>query len=75
MFIKIYEYQMMFTDIDYWASYLQLSQTANFKKWPILDKYVYPNKVVLGTYEKEVAYMKNFLSQRVAFMDANINSY
>ena len=73
--VRTKEVQQMFTDIDNLASYLKLSQAANFKKWPILDKYVYPNKVVLGTYEKEVEYMKNFLTQRVAFMDANIDSY
>jgi len=31
--------------------------------------------VVLGTYDKEVAYYKNFMTQRVAWIDANINSF
>ena len=65
----------IFTDIDYYSNLLKLSQAENFKKWPILDKYVWPNAVVLGTYDKEVAYYKSFMTQRVAWMDANINNY
>lgn len=73
--LRTKEVQQIFTDIDHNAAYLKLSAEANFKKWPILDKYVYPNAVFLGTYDKEVAYFKDYLTQRIAWMDANINSY
>ncbi|MFD2873763.1 CotH kinase family protein [Mucilaginibacter ximonensis] len=73
--MRIKEVQQMFTDIDNTATYLKLSQEQNFKRWPILNTYVYPNAVVLGSYDKEVAYMKDFITQRVAWMDANIGSY
>ncbi|MFD0748573.1 CotH kinase family protein [Mucilaginibacter calamicampi] len=65
----------IFSDIDYYSKYLQLSAAQNFKKWPTLDQYVWPNVVWLGTYDKEVQYYKAFMTQRVAWMDANINSY
>jgi hypothetical protein len=69
------EVQQIFTDIDNNAAYLKLSAAENFKRWPILDQYVYPNAVVLGTYDKEVAYLKDFMTQRVAWIDAHINNY
>lgn len=65
----------IFSDIDYYSKYLKLSAEENFKKWPILDQYVWPNAVWLGTYDKEVQYYKTFMAQRIAWMDANINSY
>lgn len=73
--IKNKEVKQIFTDIDQTAAYLKLSQQQNFAKWPILDKYVWPNNVVLGTYDKEVAYMKDFIQQRVNWIDANMESW
>ncbi|MFD2145178.1 CotH kinase family protein [Mucilaginibacter antarcticus] len=69
------EVQQIFADIDYNAKYLKLSAGQNFKRWPILDKYVYPNAVFLGDYDKEVAYLKEFMTKRVAWIDANIGKY
>jgi hypothetical protein len=69
------ETKQIFDDIDKYAKELKLSQAQNFKRWPILDIYVYPNAVFLGTYDKEVAYFKDFMTQRVAWIDANINSF
>jgi hypothetical protein len=69
------EVQQLLTDIDKYGAYLKLSAAQNFKRWPILDKYVYPNAVVLGDYDKEVAYLKDFMTKRVAWIDANIGSY
>ncbi|WP_158828664.1 CotH kinase family protein [Mucilaginibacter lacusdianchii] len=70
--IKDNEVKQMFTDIDETAQYLNLSQKRNFTRWPVLNTYVYPNAVVTGSYDKEVAYLKNFLSQRVNWMNNNI---
>ncbi|RYU90835.1 hypothetical protein EWM62_09340 [Mucilaginibacter terrigena] len=67
--------EAIFKDIDENAAYLKLSQQQNFTKWPILDKYVWPNAVVLGNYDLEVAYAKNFLTQRIAWIDAEIANY
>ncbi|PJJ79910.1 CotH kinase family protein [Mucilaginibacter auburnensis] len=69
------EIKQMFDDIDYYGKQLQLSAAQNYKRWPTLDQYVWPNVVWLGSYDKEVAYFKNFMTQRVAWIDANINSY
>lgn len=73
--IRNKEVKQLFTDIDNYSAYLKLSAEQNFKRWPILDQYVYPNAVVLGTYDKEVAYLKDFMTKRVAWIDANIGTY
>jgi len=73
--IRTKEVEQIFKDIDNTAAYLKLSQEQNFKRWPTLNTYVYPNAVVLGTYDKEVAYMKDFITKRVAWMDAHISGY
>jgi len=69
------EIQQIFTDIDQTAAYLQLSQKKNFGRWPILDKYIWRNAVVTGSYDKEVDYMRAFLKSRVAWIDANIKNF
>lgn len=69
------EIEQIFADIDQNAAYLQLSQKKNFERWPILDKYIWRNAVVTGSYDKEVDYMRNFLKTRVAWIDANIKSF
>jgi len=67
--------EAIFKDIDENAEYLKLSQKQNFTTWPILDKYVWPNAVVLGNYDMEVAYAKSFLETRIAWIDAEIAQY
>lgn len=69
------EIEQIFTDITQTAAYLQLSQKKNFERWPILDKYIWRNAVVTGSYDKEVDYMRNFLKARVAWIDANIKNF
>ncbi|MEJ0103681.1 MAG: CotH kinase family protein [Bacteroidota bacterium] len=59
--------------IDSTASFLQLSQKENFKRWDILNQYVWPNAVVTGSYEGEVEYLKNWLIQRMNWIDANVD--
>ena len=58
--------------IDAMESRLQRSQAANFTRWPILNEWVWPNAVVLGSHHAEVAYLKDWLAQRISWMDRNI---
>ena len=58
--------------MDAQAAALDASQKENFKRWPILNRYVWPNNVVLGSYPAEVAYVKNWLRTRTAWIDANL---
>ena len=45
----------------------------NFRRWPVLDTYIWPNQVVSGSYAAEVDYLRNWLLERVNWMDGNID--
>ncbi len=62
----------MLADIDAHAAVLAESQVRNFVRWPILGEYVWPNApgwAQRDTYEKEVDWMKNWLVNRLAWID------
>jgi len=42
----------------------------NFSRWPITGQYVWPNFYVGPTYEADVDYLRNWLNERVAWMNA-----
>ncbi len=54
------------------ANYLNIVQVRNFERWPILNAYVWPNRVVMGTYDGEVVALNVWLKERVRWMDAEI---
>lgn len=63
----------LFQHIDSTAAYLEESQARNFVKWPILGQYVEPNpSPIPQTYAEEISRVKDFISQRLAWMDANM---
>jgi hypothetical protein len=63
----------IFQYIDERVVYLDKAQDYNFKKWNILDKYVWPNAVVTGTYKAEIAYMKSWFTKRINWFDGAIS--
>lgn len=58
--------------IDCSAKVMQEPQTRNFQKWDILGKYVWPNRVVTGSYAAEVAYLREWLEQRSAWISQQL---
>lgn len=44
----------------------------NFVQWPIHGQYVWPNPYVGNTYEQDINYMKNWINERLAWIDGNI---
>lgn len=62
----------MLDNLDKTQASFEFSQRKNFNRWNILNTYVWPNPVVLGTYPKEVAHVKDWLTKRIAWLDANI---
>jgi len=58
--------------IDSVAAVLDESQKRNFLRWPILDQYIWPNQVWLGSYDHEINYLKNWLDSRLAWLDNNM---
>ena len=52
--------------------YLGAVQVRNFERWPILGSWVWPNRVVTGTYNGEGIAMRDWLARRRAWMDAEL---
>jgi hypothetical protein len=48
------------------------AQSRNFLRWPVLNEYVWPNSFIGGTYISEVNFLKNWITDRLAWMDGNI---
>lgn len=58
--------------IDAQVALLDEAQARNFRRWPILSEHVWPNNYVGGSYANEVAYLKRWVRDRVAWLDAHI---
>jgi hypothetical protein len=61
--------------IDSLVTALDAPQQRNFIRWSILDEYVWPNNYVGGSYANEVAYLKSWISDRLRWLDAEINAF
>ena len=61
--------------IDNYTSLFESSGSldANFKRWPVLGEYVWPNKFVGNTYSQEIDYLKEWISNRLLWLDNEIN--
>ena len=57
---------------DYYALELDRSQQLNFLRWDILNERVHSNPVVLGSYEAEVEHVKNYISERIDWLDEKL---
>lgn len=55
--------------IDSLTAWLDEAKTRNFEKWPVLGVYVWPNYYVGQTYQDEIAYLKQWITDRVSWMD------
>lgn len=64
-----------FSDLNLMGSILENqrllleSQARNFERWNVLGTYVWPNWFIASTWQEEVAWMKNWLQQRLVWMD------
>ena len=58
--------------IDERERLIQKSQQLNFEVWPILNKRYWPNPAALGSHQAEVKYLKEWLKDRIDWMDKNI---
>ena len=51
---------------------LMESQERNFDRWPTLGTYVWPNWYVGNSFEDEVQWMRNWLEERIEWMDSQM---
>ncbi|GIL21778.1 MAG: hypothetical protein BroJett042_02910 [Bacteroidota bacterium] len=55
--------------------YTVLSSEAalrNFTRWPVLGQYVWPNYYVGNSFQEEIIWLKNWITQRMSWLDANM---
>ena len=60
-------FDIFIAELDYVSSALFPHAERNFKKWGILDKYVWPNPpemVEANTYSKQITYLKTYMINR-----------
>jgi len=66
--------QLWLDQIDYMAKYLDNSQTANEDIWHTMKLHIWPNYKVCGSYNAEVEYLKKWLSNRIDWLQTNIQA-
>ena len=60
--------------IDSTAAEMMQSQRLNFMRWPILDQLIQVNPRAGGSYEVEVGWMKEYVENRISWLDSFINN-
>src|SRR5690606_4681961 len=60
----------LLADIDAAAAIIEEAQARNFSRWQILGTYVWPNWFIANTWQQELAWMKDWLSSRVDWIDS-----
>jgi hypothetical protein len=63
---------VVMSTIDSLAAVLQGPAQRHFIRWPILGTYVWPNNFIGQTFAEEINYLKTWLSNRLAWLDANM---
>jgi hypothetical protein len=66
---EIFAPERILRRIDELAAQLQEAQVRNFKRWPILNRYVQPNPNTYGSYQGEIQAMKQWIQGRIAWID------
>ncbi len=61
--------ERLHTIIDSCIIDLGPSLEQNFERWPVLGTYVWPNDFIGDTYEEEVTFLKEWISNRLYWLD------
>jgi hypothetical protein len=68
----VFSFDHIMNTIDSAVTVIGEAQDRNFQRWPILNEYVWPNAYVGGSYESELDYLKNWITDRLDWMDQQI---
>lgn len=55
--------------LDSLTSTVQEAQVRNFQRWPVLNTWVWPNVFCCGTYNEHTSFLRNWITQRLQWMD------
>jgi spore coat protein CotH/subtilisin-like proprotein convertase family protein len=71
---NVLDVQTLYSYIDATSATLTEARSRNFRQWPILGAFIFPNPQDQNgaTYATEVSDLKNWLANRIAWLDANI---
>jgi hypothetical protein len=61
--------------IDSLTTLLADAQQRNFNAFPILSTYIWPNNYVGGTYQNEINYLKQWIFNRMAWIDSKLDKH
>lgn len=67
--------QRLGTFVDSTTTALTEARGRNFIKWPVIGVYVWPNWYVGATYQAEVGYLKQWIENRLNWMDTAIEPF
>jgi hypothetical protein len=70
---NIFSDEAIFGYIDSLVLSIQEPMNDNFRRWPVLGQYVWPNSFIGDTHAEEIDFLKNWLFQRLHWMDNNIS--
>jgi len=62
----------IFAVIDHFSELTSEARLRNFEKYPVFGQWIWPNYYVGNTYSGEIVYMKEFIADRVRWMDNNL---
>lgn len=63
----------LYRTIDSVAALSAEARGRHFAKWPVLGQYIWPNpQPIANTYAEEITTLKNWLEQRINWLDANL---
>lgn len=62
----------LFQYIDSLADLLNVPSSRHFEQWPILGTYVWPNNFIGNTYQEEINFLKEWISDRLIWLDNNM---
>ncbi|MCB9355582.1 MAG: CotH kinase family protein [Lewinellaceae bacterium] len=55
--------------LDSLAGVVAQAQVRNWQRWPVLNEWVWPNVFCCGIYDQHVGYLRNWLLDRMEWMD------
>lgn len=61
--------------IDSTVTVLNMAQQRNFQRWPVLGQYVWPNYYVGSSFPDEIFWLKNWITQRMNWLDGTISGF
>ncbi len=72
---NVFKTETIMNYIDSTATGLNESQERNFQRWRILGQYVWPNSFIGRTYQEEVNWLKDWIRQRLIWLDAQYEPF